>query len=125
MKKICCLLLLLSMNSCSDEPISQEQEANNLIKLSKEFTSMVENENCVNPEDWRFVDFGSKACGGPQGYIAYSINIDTVAFLKKIEEHRIAEITFNEKWGVFSDCSIPASPSEVVCENGKPVLVYP
>ena len=67
---------------------------------------------------------GTKACGGPSLYIAYSLNINTTSFLKKVEEYTVYEDNFNKKWSIFSDCSITPRPLGVECRNGKAYLYY-
>jgi len=111
--------------SCNDDDeLNQEQEAQNLNQIFSEIESLSTNENCNDSAEWTFTSYGSKACGGPVGFIAYSTNIDTVLFLKKIDEHRIAQQEFNQKWGIVSNCSVPSQPSGVICENGNPVFEY-
>lgn len=111
--------------SCNeDDKLNQEQEAQNLNQLFSEIESLATSENCEDSVEWVFTSYGSKACGGPVGFIAYSQKIDTELFLKKIDQHRIAQKKFNQKWGIVSDCSVPPQPSGVICENGNPVFEY-
>ena len=118
-------LLLIGVNfSCSDDEISRAQEAEILQEMFAEIESLASSEVCEDASEWTFTAYGSKACGGPIGYIAYSTNIDTESFLNQVEEHRIAQDEFNEKWGIISDCSAPQEPEDVICEDGNPVLVY-
>jgi len=125
LKLIAISLLMGICFSCSnDEGITQEQEAANLSENLAEIEGMATAKNCDNPSEWTFTDYGEKACGGPVGYIAYSTNIDTELFLEKIEAHRVAQKRFNEKWGIISDCSLPAEPGGIICDNGNPVFIY-
>lgn len=118
-------LILLILNACnSTKDLTQEQEIENLSTLLERINTLAESENCTNATEWTYVEFGSKACGGPQGYIAYSTNINTSQFLALVEEYTQEEDNYNKKWGVISDCSIPQEPSSVSCENGAAVLVY-
>lgn len=111
--------------SCSvKDGLTQEQETDNLNQLFYEIKNLATSVDCIDSTEWIFTSYGSKACGGPMGYLAYSTNIGTVLFLEKIEEHRIAQRNFNEKWGIMSDCSIPPEPKEVICEDANPILVY-
>ncbi|NEV94484.1 hypothetical protein G3567_10055 [Psychroflexus sp. YR1-1] len=111
--------------SCeNDTEMSQEQEAQNLKLMFSEIESLAYSESCKDSSNWTFTSIGSKACGGPAGFIAYSLNIDTELFLEKINQHKRAQEEFNKKWGISSDCSLPPQPSGVECENGKPVLKY-
>ena len=115
-------VIFLSCNH--DDGSSQELDALKLDQLYSEIEKIANSVTCTNSTEWTFTSYGSKACGGPVGYIAYSKNIDTVLFLKKIEALRIAQQKYNEKWGIMSDCSIPQEPSGVACENGIAVLQY-
>ncbi len=125
MKKISYFIFIVffGLTGCnSDESISQESELKTLQEQFEEITDMIEGVTCSDPDNWTFTAYGSKACGGPQGFIAYPLAIDTVTFLEKIEAYTLAEEEFNTKWGVISDCAVVPSPGSVTCENGKPVL---
>lgn len=102
----------------------QEIEHRALMDLYNELYELAYSETCSNISYWTFTAFGAKACGGPQGYIAYSTKIDTVSFLEKIEAYSEAEKAFNVKWNIASDCSIINPPISVECQNGYPVLIY-
>jgi hypothetical protein len=106
------------------ELTAQENEHSALIDLFIEIENLAYSESCFNMADWTFVAYGSKACGGPKGYIPYSKNIDTGSFLEKTEKYTEAEKEYNKKWGIISDCSLSASPTAVECQNGYPTLIY-
>ncbi len=95
--------------------------SNERIRLS---LAKSESENCINSANWSFIDYGSKACGGPIGYIAYSNKINTSDFLNKISVHKSLQNTYNSKYEVISTCDIPPAPSKVSCVNGEAVLIY-
>lgn len=128
MKKIKLIWILVLVGICfscgNDDEMSQEQEAQNLKRMFSEIESLASSESCKDSSNWTFTSVGSKACGGPSGFIAYSLNIETDVFLEKINEHKIAQQEFNKKWGIISNCSLPPQPSRVECENGKAVLKY-
>lgn len=106
------------------ELTEQELDHRNLMDLFNEIQNLSYSVSCSDANDWLFTAYGAKACGGPQGFIAYSSLIDTVSFLQKIETYTQAEKDFNFKYGVVSDCSIPNAPISVACENGYPTLKY-
>ncbi len=106
------------------ELTEQEKEHRALIKLYNEIYELSVSDTCLNSDDWFFAAYGAKACGGPQGYIAYSKNIDVEAFLAKVEVYTNLEKAFNEKWNIFSTCDIAPQPKSVDCVNGYPVLKY-
>ena len=88
------------------ELTTQEEEHKYLIDLFDEIEDLAYIVSCIDAINWTFTAYGAKACGGPQGYIPYSINIDTDAFLNKIEVYTEAEKGFNIKWGIISDCLV-------------------
>lgn len=104
--------------------LTQEQELALLQKKYDKIISLSESNQCTNSEDWLITAIGAKACGGPTGFIAYSKNLDTVNFLNLVTAYTANQKTYNQKWGVISDCSIPPSPSSIKCENNLPVFVY-
>lgn len=106
------------------ELTAQEIEHRKLMDLFNEIENLSYSVSCSDSNNWLFTSYGSKACGGPQGYIAYSSLIDTASFLQKIEEYSILEKQYNIKWGIISDCALAGSPTSVECKNGYPVLKY-
>lgn len=106
------------------ELTEQEIDHRALMDLYNELYELAYNATCTNVADWTFTAFGSKACGGPQGYIPYSTKIDVVSFLQKVDAYSEAEKAFNIKWDIISTCDIPNPPISVECQNGYPVLKY-
>jgi len=104
------------------ELTEQERDYRALMTLFDEIHTLSTSVSCTNSNDWLSTDYGSKACGGSQGYIAYSTQIDTVTFLEKVAFYTEAENQFNRKWGVVSTCDIPCQPRFVECKNGYPIL---
>ncbi len=110
---------------CTDRNVpTQNCDQECLQELISEITKMAESKSCTAPADWAYTPIGSKACGGPDGYMAYPLSIDTDAFLKKVEEHKQAKIAFNKANNVFSNCMMEPEPKGIECADGKPVLVY-
>ena len=130
MKNIKFLFIAFSFffyNCSNDDSPSQESDDQNLSKMYSEIiaASMVNTTPCTNSAEWSFAAIGSKACGGPLGYIAYSLKIDVPEFLKKVENYTKAQEAYNKKWGVFSTCDMMIlPPSGVGCADGKPTLIY-
>ena len=129
MKKIKYLFIILGFLflSCNnDDSSSQDTETQNLDKMDDEIisASMVNSTPCTDPTEWSFTAIGEKGCGGPAGYIAYSLKINVPEFLKKVENYTNAQKAYNKKWGVISDCSVMSQPNGVDCVNGKPKLIY-
>ncbi|HLR00615.1 MAG TPA: hypothetical protein VK102_09575 [Sphingobacterium sp.] len=127
MKKLAMLVMpLLFFMACSEDEVPDGQEADrkHLENLKTKIENKVQDVECEDAEGWDYTALGSKACGGPQEYIAYPLSIDTEEFLSLVEEYTNAEAEYNSKYGITSDCSETPVPTGVQCENGEPVLVY-
>ncbi|MGK0414845.1 MAG: hypothetical protein ACJA1B_003074 [Polaribacter sp.] len=120
------LVIDISENSLTlkRELTDQDKEHRNLMALFDEIQNLAYSTSCIDASNWAFTAYGSKACGGPQGFMAYSKNINTEEFLKKIEIYTQSEKEFNIKWGIISDCSATAQPITVACVNNYPTLKY-
>jgi len=126
-KILAIVFLFIVAKSCDekdDKNLTQQQESEMLNELLTEIQNLASSEDCIDALAWTYTAYGSKACGGPVGYMAYSKTIDTTTFLNKIEKHKSAQGKFNNKWGIMSDCSVPPEPDSVICEKGSPVFMY-
>lgn len=102
----------------------QEKEHQVLMNLFDEISNIAYSLPCTDSSNWSFVAYGTKACGGPQGYLPYHKNIDVPSFLEKVETYTKAEKEFNIKWGVVSNCALVNPPKSVDCQYEYPVLIY-
>lgn len=113
----------LGLWNCNDEnqpPVSAEI----LDKLLTEIQELSLGVPCEDASEWRFTALGSKPCGGPWSYIAYSSKIDTLDFLNKVKDYTERQRRFNIETGAISDCALAQRPEEVICRDGKPVFSY-
>ncbi|QED38575.1 hypothetical protein FK178_12985 [Antarcticibacterium arcticum] len=105
----------------SCEQLANEAEVTS-VQLEQELDQIknfIAKTNCSGSTDCRFIAFGSKACGGPQGYLLYSSGIDEEALKKMVAQYTAAEDKYNKANGIISDCSLPTPPSKMGCEDGK------
>ncbi len=120
------LILALSLIACTEQNTStQETDHQELSEKYQIIVEIVNSVACTNAEDWTYTAIGAKACGGPHGYIAYSLSgIDVANFLNLVSEYTTAEHEFNIKWGIMSDCSLEPVPTDVICDDGVAQLIY-
>ena len=85
--------------------------------------SFIDEGACSPTAGCSVMPYGSKACGGPQGYLLFSSETDIPALQKMVEKHREAEATYNKQNRITSDCSIPVPPEKLACEDGKCVQI--
>ena len=130
------LFLTLGLTACKDEAkspdckpcqqvalLSREQGQAYLIAQYADIESISTSTPCTDASKWEIIPIGSKACGGPTGFMAYQPSEHGAGFLKKVADYTNAQATFNKKWGVFSDCSLAIKPTKVECVEGKVKLI--
>lgn len=122
-KLIMLSFFLLSVGSCS-KVVLKEDDDKNLAAKYAQLEKLSLSVTCDQASEWKFTGIGAKACGGYTSYIAYSSKIDTIDFLKKAKDYTEAMAVYNKKWDIMSDCALVLPPNHVICENGKPKLVY-
>lgn len=111
--------------SCESSAYDEKgAEAKQLAELYAEIEKLAEGKPCTDASEWSFTPIGSKPCGGPSGYIAYSTQIDTEHFFNRVALYDMLQKKFNEKWGVSSDCAVVPAPTGVQCVEGKPQFIY-
>lgn len=111
--------------SCSNDAEQRAQEKQQLVTMLEEIKALVAIQPCEDASQWSYVAYGYKACGGPEGYLAYPNTIDTADFLERVAIYTAEKQAFDERWNNPSDCAFALEPGGVVCENGKPVLLEP
>lgn len=135
---LCTTLTLVSCNTSksantnlpidiADRPAdeeSQKYEQAQLDRLKASIESEVSGEKCTDASQWAFAPMGSKACGGPQQYIAYPKKIEAT-FLPRVNEYTDKVKAFNEKYNITSDCMMIEPPTSLKCVNGKIRLITP
>ncbi|WP_299675448.1 hypothetical protein [uncultured Dokdonia sp.] len=120
---VCILFSGCSLPDDDVGPENQEEDLELLQELFAEIT-VIADQSCTDETLWEFVPYGSKACGGPQGYIAYPTTIDVETFLLLVENYTTEESIYNATYGIGSTCDVTAEPIAVICEDGAAVLVY-
>jgi hypothetical protein len=126
MKNILVIFSFFVLSSCdiSGAERGGEESPISLDQLWAEINQLATSQNCTNASDWKFTPIGSKPCGGPMSYIAYSRKIDGKRFLELVNNYTALQADFNKRTGAISNCELVARPSGVRCENSKAVSIY-
>lgn len=122
------MVLLMGVIACEKKEQlltgSREGDEKELQELRQKIDSLSTLYPCEDASQWLFTAIGAKACGGPTGYVPYATQLDTADFLKLVKTYTALQAAFNKKHGVISDCAYETPPNHVVCDNGKPKLVW-
>lgn len=119
------LFAFLAISGCDKEK-SKSKDEQELEQLYLKIKALAESSTCGSTTNYelKFIAIGSKACGGPTGYLGYSTSIDTKEFEDLVDKYTDLQNNYNKRWNIMSTCEALLPPSSVKCENGKPVLVY-
>jgi len=94
-----------------------------LTELATEIETLINTSECGEGFECRFIAFGSKACGGPQRYLAYSTSIDTLELQNLVSIYNSDEEAYNIACDIVSTCDFIGPPSGVECINGVCTLI--
>ena len=124
------LVTLTDKNGCitgyqCESESTYEEELEGLRQMFSKIQDLAAKQPCVDPSEWAFISYGSQACGGPQGYIAYHTLTDNQDLMDIIQAHKRAEDQFNRKWRVMSTCMIAPEPQGISCKNKAAVFIQP
>jgi len=120
MKVLIILLLFIgTAGSCQDSEDIQEISRRDLDLKFEEISNLVTSKNCYETSQCSYLAYGSKACGGPQGYLVFSSEVDLENLKELVENYTAAEATYNKQNGIMSDCSIVSPPQTIGCVDGN------
>jgi len=124
------LILLLSCAGCTavdtkplaaapaaatpSAPVADEDAASLLVRIRNTIGSA----SCTASAECKTVAVGARACGGPEGYLAYSTSVSPAAPLEALAarhaERRRAAVAAS---GMASTCNVLPDPG-AVCDKG-------
>ena len=109
----------------SCEQLANEAEITraSLEKQLVEINNFIATATCSNEGECRYIAYGSKACGGPQGYLLYPKGVDEEKLKKMIADYSKNEDTYNKLNEIISDCSLPNPPAKIGCEDGNCIVI--
>ncbi|HSM63125.1 MAG TPA: hypothetical protein VK833_04230 [Gillisia sp.] len=120
MKFLILLLLFIgTAGSCQNSEEIQEITAQDLDLQFKEITKLAASKNCTEGSQCSYIAYGSKACGGPQGYLVFSSEIDSQKLKDLVDKYTKAEAAYNKQNGIVSDCMFVTPPQTISCVDGE------
>jgi hypothetical protein len=117
MRLLIALLLFLPLN-CEPTAVDRDEERAALNRQLEEIKIFIAEANCDNDGECASIAYGSKACGGPMGYLYYPTSIDVEKLEEMTEAYNRAEAEFNQKYQVVSDCMYVMPAENLECQDG-------
>ena len=120
-KKILLILSIFGLLSCANDDTTESKAAYEmqLQEQLEAITNLASSGNCNEDTDCDYLAYGSKACGGPKGYVVFSTAIDVDLLKEMIEDYTKLEEEYNIKFGIISDCSIVSPLFITGCLNNQ------
>ncbi|PWS31235.1 hypothetical protein [Pedobacter paludis] len=110
---------------CKEPGLRTKSDDEQILKiLQSDIEKQAYQYPCENAGEWKFVEIGSRPCGGASGFIAYSSKVDEKTLFEKIKLFTEKEAEYNKKYNAASPCALIVAPKSVACENGKPKFIY-
>ena len=116
-------LLMLAASACGSAPpaapAAGAPTANKTEALWKKIQAANADTSCDTQSQCHTIGFGSKACGGPERYMAWSSkNSDGAALKALIDQHAAARRADDEREQMMSTCSMVSDPG-ASCRAGQ------
>lgn len=107
-------LLGLNCIACAVEPATTAASAPMSASLLVAVTTLIGDAECDNQGQCHALGIGAKACGGPNGYLAWSEKkTDPSALRTAVEAQVRAQMGENKTGGLISDCMVVPTPPAV------------
>jgi len=88
--------------------------------LQAQALALIGDAACVDSDQCRTIEWGAKACGGPQAYVAWStLRTDEAALKKAVAKFAASRRKEIERLGLASDCSLVADPGAACAPNPR------
>jgi hypothetical protein len=121
-RRLCAALLALAGAACAGTPPATASDA---AALWQQIQAETADAACDGPQHCHSIAIGSKACGGPERYLAWSSKHDDGARLRAlVARHAALRKQEDERAGLLSNCMAVQDPG-ASCRAGRCVLNPP
>ncbi len=104
-------LICICFVSFSSGCDSNSHGRDDLARLEAEILTLIGDASASDVTFCKQIAFGSKPCGGPWKYLAYSTALtDSTELIEKVERYSSWETDINEREGGVSDCAFVIPP---------------
>jgi hypothetical protein len=113
-------LLALTCASCAAAPPENSPAS---ATLWQQIQAEVGDAACEGPQQCHSIGLGAKACGGPEGFLAWSsLAGDSKKLQSLVAQYAAARKGEQERSGMVSDCALVSDPG-VACMAGRCTLL--
>ncbi len=117
------LVVVITAGSCENSDEIQEITSKDLQLQLEEINNLIGNQDCTETSQCNYLAYGSKACGGPQGYLIFSSEVDMDKLKELVDTYTAAEALYNKQNQIISDCSLVSPPQNMNCLDGKCIKI--
>ncbi len=120
-RRLCAALLALAGAACAGTPpaAAPDTAAPSASALWQQIQAATADAACDGPQHCHSIAIGSKACGGPARYLAWSSKRDDGARLRALAARHAAQSKLeDEQAGLLSNCMAVQDPG-AVCRAGR------
>jgi hypothetical protein len=111
--------MLAGFLACGTSPSSADDIQAALQELTAQIDRIIGDATCELTDQCRVIAVGSKPCGGPWGYRAYStLNTDVSSLEITVRRYNDLQKEHNRRTGAMSDCMFVTEPA-VQCVSGR------
>ncbi|MFN5048727.1 hypothetical protein [Roseateles sp.] len=119
------LLISLVLPACASPTVAPALAARTAPELLTQIQAQIGDAACDTEQQCRSLAVGSKACGGPEAYLAWSTRRSQESRLQALAtEYAAARQAENQRSGMASDCALLTDPG-ARCQAGRCVLRGP
>jgi hypothetical protein len=115
--------IILSFNCTSKQSDSDTITLEQLATKKTAIENYITTFTCSESLGCNYIAFGSKPCGGPRMYLAFSNTINLPQLQIMVAEYNEMDNLRNQQTGAISDCAIPPPPNLIRCVNGVCTII--
>ena len=112
-------MLIAACGPSQQNAANAEPESQSLDSLRASVLRLIGEPTATNIGQCRLTEFGAKPCGGPRGYLVYSVEAtDSIDLARAVAVYTSEDARLNRLLGLASDCAL-VSPPQITFTAGQ------
>ena len=105
------MVIAASCGPSQQNAANPEPEGQSLDSLRASVLGLIGEPTATNIGQCRLTEFGAKPCGGPRGFLVYSVEAtDSIDLARAVASYTSEDARLNRVLGLASDCALVAPP---------------